>query len=375
MANLTRRSFLGAGIALGGAAALGSRAGLSSAHGQLIETALAAAGGASLDDIEHIVILMQENRSFDHYFGTMPGVRGFTDPATYQSFSGGPTTVAAQSTRQSMIDGSVVLHRLADGEATLMPFELVSHPIDADGQCTNDITHDWGPQHLSWDNGSMDGFAVQHLRYDPVAIHLNGLAITETPIGLLTMGYYRSADFLAFYRALADAFTICDSYFCSVLGPTDPNRTMWMSGSLGATGLDANGQANGGPILETYVGNRLTKYGTLTWKTMPEVLTDHGVSWKVYQDPTSTLLFNVLPYFASFTKPANATQLSNTENGLTPIYPLGFQADVTNNTLPQVSWILPPLANCEHPAAPPAWGEFLVSQILQTLVSDRKSVV
>jgi phospholipase C len=384
---LTRRSFLGAGVALGGVTlggALGT--GLTSSHGHLIETALAAAGHASASpasaspasatagdvspgDVEHVVILMQENRSFDHYFGTLPGVRGFTDPAAYQSYPGGPRTTAAQAVKQSMVDGSTVLHRLRDGSSTLMPFELVSSPPDADGQCTNDITHDWGPQHLSWDNGAMDGFAVQHLRFDPTALLVDGLSVSAVPIGPLAMGYYRSSDYLAFYRALADAFTICDGYFCSVLGPTDPNRLMWMSGSIGATGQDPDGKANGGPILETYVTNRVLKYGTLTWKTMPEVLTDHGISWKVYQDPTSTVLFNVLPYFSSFTKPANAAQLANTVAGLTPLYPLGFQADVAGDTLPKVSWILPPLANCEHPATPPAWGEFLVSQILETLVS------
>jgi phospholipase C len=297
-------------------------------------------------------------------------VRGFTDPAAYQSDAGSPMTTAARAVNQSMVDGSTVLHRLRDGSSTLMPFELVSSPPEADGQTTNDITHDWGPQHLSWDNGAMDGFAVQHLRYDPSAVLVSGLTVSSVPIGLLTMGYYRSADFLPFYRALADAFTICDGYFCSVQGPTDPNRLMWMSGSIGATGLDPAGVANGGPVLETYVGNRLLKYGTLTWKTMPEVLTDHGITWKVYQDPTSTLLFNVLPYFSTFAKPANPTQLANTEAGLNPLYPLGFAADVAADTLPKVSWILPPLANCEHPAAPPAWGEYLTAQILATLVSN-----
>jgi len=200
---------------------------------------------------------MQENRSFDHYFGTMPGVRGFTDPTTYQSYPGGPKTTAAQSTNQSMVNGSSVLYRLRNGSTTLMPFDLISSFPDADGQATNDITHDWGPQHLSWDDGAMDGFARQHLLYDGTATEHNGLALSTVPIGPLTMGYFRSADFLTFYRALADAFTICDGYFCSVLGPTDPNRLMWMSGSIGATGMDATGAANGGPILETYVANRL----------------------------------------------------------------------------------------------------------------------
>jgi phospholipase C len=103
---------------------------------------------------------------------------------------------------------------------------------------------------------------------------------------------------------------------------------------------------------------------------MPELLTDHGVSWKVYQDPTSNALFNVLDYFKSFATPSTPTQVHNTALGLAPVYPAGFAADVLAGTLPKVSWILPPVACCEHPATPPEYGEFLVSEILQTLVSN-----
>ena len=365
---VSRREVLVGGVALGVGAAFG-KTGLTSRQGRLIEAALAGGGGGSLGDIEHIVILMQENRSFDHYYGTLPGVRGFNDTEAYRSYPRGPSTDPTTVFSQTMVSGSQVLYQLADGETSLEPFELVSDPPTVDGQTTNDITHDWGPQHSAWNGGSMDQFAVQHLTWDgtapsPVA------GQPSIPNGITTMGYYRSADFLPFYRALADAFTICDRYHCSVLGPTDPNRLMWMSGSIGATGLDSQGNPNGGPILETYVQNRPEKYGTLTWKTMPEVLTDNGVSWKVYQDPTSNTLFNTLTYFSSFSDPSTPTEVENAANGLTPVYPAGFASDVAGGTLPQVSWILPPAPNCEHPAVPPAYGEYLVSQILQTLVSN-----
>jgi phospholipase C len=366
---VSRREVLAGGMALGVGAAFG-KTGLTSGQGRLIEAALAAGGGGgSLGDIEHIVILMQENRSFDHYYGTLPGVRGFNDTTAYRSYARGPSTDPATVFSQTMVSGSQVLYQLADGETVLQPFELVSDPPTVDGQTTNDITHDWGPQHGAWNDGSMDQFAVQHLTWDGTAPSpIPGQS--ALPNGITTMGYYRSADFLPFYRALADAFTICDRYHCSVLGPTDPNRLMWMSGSIGATGLDGQGNPNGGPILETYVENRPEKYGTLTWKTMPEVLTDNGVSWKVYQDPTSNLLFNTLSYFTSFFEPSTSMEIENAANGLTPVYPVGFAADVADGTLPQVSWILPPAANCEHPAVPPAYGEYLVSEILQTLLTN-----
>jgi phospholipase C len=339
-----------------------------------VEQALAVSPGAgSLSDIKHIVILMQENRSFDHYFGTMSGVRGFADTHSYQSYAGGPRTNPSKILDQTTIYQSKPLLTVG-GDTYLRPFELMSNPPTVAGQTTNDITHDWGPQHLAWHNGTMDQFMVQHMLNDGTAkwqITANGPAgvpepgTSSTPIGILTMGYYRETDSLQFYRALAQAFTICDGYHCSVLGPTDPNRLMWMSGSLGAHSGDT-----GGPILTTYVSNRQDLLGTLSWPTMPELLSAHGVGWKVYQDPTSNALFNVLDYFKNFAKPSTSADAQNAAMGLAPVYPAEFAADVAAGTLPPVSWILPPAPNCEHPATPPAYGEYLVSQILQTLLTN-----
>jgi phospholipase C len=365
---ITRRRFL----TMAGAAA-GAAAGASILPSPLIERALAVtAAGSSLKDVKHVVMLMQENRSFDHYFGTMSGVRGFADRTSYQSYAGGPKTSPSRIFDQTtMHDGKPLLK--IGGESYLRPFELVNDPPTANGQTLNDITHDWGPQHRAWNNGAMNRFVVQHLLNDGTAQlqYSSGPGgapepgPSTAPIGIETMGYYRPGDSLSFYRALASAYTICDGYFCSVLGPTDPNRLMWMSGSLGAHSRDV-----GGPVLETYVTNREEIVGTLEWPTVPELLTEHGVSWKVYQDPTSNMLFNVLDYFKSFAEPSSPTELLNAQRGLSPVYPAEFVADVASGSLPQVSWILPPAANCEHPAAPPAYGEYLVSQILETLVSN-----
>ncbi|HLX88882.1 MAG TPA: alkaline phosphatase family protein [Acidimicrobiales bacterium] len=371
---MSRREFLKAGAAAGVAgAAAGS---LSASHGRLIENALAVSSGGSLHDVHHIVILMQENRSFDHYFGTMPGVRGYNDTRAYRSFAGGPRTdprsVFAQTMEGTAIGGAGVAYQLSDGSTSLSPFELVSNPPTVAGQTTNDITHDWGPQHGAWNNGAMNRWAVEHLANDPTAKwqfdSVSGAPVPATsnwPTGITTMGYYRSRDCLAFYRALADAFTICDGYHCSVLGPTDPNRLMSVSGSLGAHSLDS-----GGVVLTTYVSNRGDMYGTLDWPTMPELLRANEISWKVYQDPTSNVLFNVLPYFKNYLKPSTPDQVQTAADALGPVYPAEFQADVAAGTLPMVSWIHPPAPSCEHPATPPEYGEYLVSQILQTLVSN-----
>jgi phospholipase C len=320
-------------------------AGLSSRSGALIDSALTVASDRGrLNDIEHVVILMQENRSFDHYFGTMSHVRGFSDGhALKQSVGGKKFPIFDQFGWKPGVG--------TDANGFLQPFHLVSDPPLEDGQTTNDISHDWGPQHTCWNDGAMDGFVTSHLAADGVA---NGIA---------TMGYFTRED-LAFYYALADAFTIGDAYHCSVLGPTDPNRVMSISGTI-----DPDGTA-GGPVLETLTSDRQSHYGTFTWETMPERLSSAGISWKVYNDPTTLLELSPFPYFKTFWEPSTAGQAALAAQALTPIYPATFAADVAAGTLPAVSWIMPPLAECEHPAAPPEYGEHLVNEILSTLVSN-----
>lgn len=317
---LTRRDVLRAG-AVGGAAlsvaALEQQA--------LISKALAAAPTCEgLEDIEHVVILIQENRSFDHYFGTLKGVRGFQDPAAL------PNVFAQQG--------------YAPNGGYLNPWHLDSR---ANGACSNDINHSWGPQHRSWDNGAMDNFVREHVAADQAN-------------GPLTMAYYRRSD-LEFYHALADAFTICDGYHCSVFGPTDPNRLYTMSATIDPAG------ANGGPLVETLLATRPQNLGKFTWPTMPEQLQNAGVSWKVYGTPDANLGDNVLPYFKNYqTNPQLATR------ALVPSFPGTFELDCAAGRLPQVSWVLAPLIESEHPPAPPIYGENATQTVLQALTSNPK---
>ena len=261
MQKFTRRELL----KLGSAAALASF-GLQACGVSKIIPSLPS-GCAKLTDIEHVVILTQENRSFDHYFGSYRGVPWFSDqsPAFRQPDS-------ANTTKSPV--------------GQLLPFHLDTTQVNA--ACTHDITHDWVPQHQSWDNGKMDGFVNSRLPID-------------SNDAVFSMGYYTRAD-LPYYYALADAFTICDNYFCSVMGPTDPNRLYTMAASL-----DPDGK-NGGPILQTIVTNRSAIYGRLTYTTMPEQLQARGISWKVYSSPDETVLGgilsdNVLSYFKNFQDP------------------------------------------------------------------------
>jgi phospholipase C len=343
----SRRTFIAGGaaaIGLGAAASQVTPGRASAAQQRLIDKALSAStSSASLSDIKHVVILMQENRSFDHYFGTMSGVRGFSDPNVLKQIVGGTSYPVFDQFGFKLGTG-------VDASGYTQPFHLLNDPPTENGETTNDIAHDWATQHNSWNNGALNAFMTAHLASD---------GDTNGPV---TMGYYNRAD-LAFYYALADAFTICDHYFSSVLGPTDPNRLMGMSASIDPAGVA------GGPVVETFV-DRPAEYGKLTWETMPERLMAAGVSWKVYNDPLGLLALSPLPYFKSFSDIFSLTSLELIANGLTPSYPGDFAGDVKSGNLPSVSWIIPPLAECEHPAAPPEYGEYLVQQVLNTLVSN-----
>jgi phospholipase C len=341
----TRRAFMVGGTAAAFGAAVAGRAGgqhsITDDQARLLDKVTASAtANASLSDVKHIVILMQENRSFDHYFGTLSGVRGFSDPKAAKNANGTP--VFDQYGYQP---GAGV-----DAAGYLQPFNLLNNPPAENGEDTNDIAHDWVTQHDSWNGGKMDSFIKAHLSADGASN------------GPVTMGYFNRSE-LAFYYALADAFTVCDNYFCSVLGPTDPNRLMTFSASIDPSG------AHGGPVITTAT-DRVAMTGKLNWETMPEALLKAGVSWKVYNDPTGILGLGVLSYFKNYTNPFSLTDLELIDKGLAPTYPGDFHSDVKSGTLPSVSWIVPPLAECEHPAAPPEWGEYLVQQILNILVSN-----
>jgi len=327
---VSRRQLLAAGLMSGASVFVGSCA------DQTAKTAASVLpAGSDLGAVEHVVFLMQENRSFDHYFGFYPGVRGFDDHPT-----GSPGVFA-----QSWPGGSA---------PNLLPFHLDTASTNA--ECTNDLSHAWDVQHRCWDNGAMDRFVATHVQPD----------VEGPATGVLTMGYYTRAD-LAFYYALADAFTICDAYHCSVMGPTGPNRLHALSGTI-----DPAGQA-GGPVYENQ-GSQFDLY----WRTMPEQLEAAGVTWKTYNppgakyQPTNPYAIvtsdNLLLSFAHYQDPHSALY----RKAFLPLFPDDFASDVRNGSLPQVSWVIPPNGHDEHPPAPPALGMAFTNRVLSTLVSNPK---
>jgi len=359
---LTRRQFLEQ-LGVVGAGAVVSQSALAWMAGPgwasvIDRAARTRPAGSDLEAVEHVVFLMLENRSYDHYFGAYPRGRGFDDHREH----------SLGAFAQDYPGGSDVVPR-----HKLLPFHLPSnHGLES----TDDLTHDWGPMHACWNHGRMDSWVKVHTQPE-----------WEGPKGALTMGYYTRAQ-LPFHWALADHFTLGDAYHCSILGPTHPNRLMATSGTIDPTGR------HGGPVVATNATD--DTLWSCTWTTVQQLLEEKGVSWKVYTpsnagvrgkfaplskyltwdpkfyDPTQTanlgLTDHVLPYFQAFQKPGT----SLFEKAFKQTFPNDFAADVKSDKFPHVSWIIPPLGFDEHPSASPTNGQWFVSMVLDELTSNPK---
>ncbi len=300
----------------------------------------------TIRDVEHVVILMQENRSFDHYFGTLRGVRGFGDPR--------PLTLP---------DGKPVWYQPAKNHAAdhIAPFHM--DMATTSGQCLESLDHSWKGSHDLWKN------------------HDAWIATK----GAMTMGHFTRQD-IPFYYALADAFTICDAYHCSIFGPTNPNRLFLFTGTNGLTVGDTNDQAIRNPPDETNESadpaNDAAQFKPYTWTTYAERLQAAGINWQVYQE-YDNYGDNGLAYFANFRGAAAASDAGRRARNCAPGSTqenakasrgehliAEFARDVAQDRLPQVSWIVAPYIICEHPAAPPGYGETFVSGLLSALAAN-----
>ena len=202
--------------------------------------------GTTFYDAEHVVILMQENRSFDHCFGTLRGVRGFNDPRAIQ-----------------LPDKNLVWLQSDAAGRTFAPFRLDIK--DTKATWMDSLPHSWENQVDARNKGRFDQWLEAKRSGED--------EYKDIP---LTMGYYTRED-IPFYYALADAFTVCDQHFCSSLTGTTANRLFLWSGKL----KDRPGDmAN--------VRNSDVSYNKeVSWKTFPERLEENDISWKVYQNELS----------------------------------------------------------------------------------------
>jgi phospholipase C len=298
---LTRRQLLASGVAFGAGLAL--------------DPLLRRPQPGRLTDIDHVVIMIQENRSFDHYYGRFPGVRGFGDRAARGKL-GQP-------------DGS---------GHTVFPFHVSARRTG--GGCTADPIHLWGPQHES--ELSPGSWVTSHRAFDR----------GDAPV---SMAYFDRRD-IPYHFALARTFTLCDGYFCSVMGPTDPNRSYAMTGTM-----DPDGNA-GGPIFS----GSIPLAPQFSWTTMPEQLEARGISWKFYSDPSSTFVDgdNTLLFFAPYH--SNPTLHAK---GIDPTFD-DFFVDVAAGALPQVAWLNAPVTQLEHPLqSTPVRGEYALRRVVDALTA------
>ena len=342
MSEITRRRLLSSAAAGAGGVLASS----------LLPPALARAAAqgprrGSLKDVKHVVVHMQENRSFDHYFGTLAGVRGFGDPTVL--VQSGPPPVAGKSIfyqqDQFNPDGYLLPWHLDTRHTSSQAIPSTSHAWTAQheslnitvpstpGQPTTALNNNWIPSHYSADGAAKYWYV---------------------------MGYYERRD-IPFHFALAETFTLCDHYHCSLLGPTWPNRIYLMTGTIDPEGT------GGGPVISNVVPSPNT--GTpYTWTTYPERLTRAGISWRIYQEEDDYGT-NVLEFFEAYQAARPGSPLY--ENGLTIHPPDRFEWDARHGKLPTVSWIVPTSGQSEHPAYLPAAGANYLASKLNAVAENR----
>ncbi len=311
----------------------------------LIQKALAVEANnvkGSIEDVEHIVILMQENRSFDHYFGTMRGMRGYGDrfPIPLES-------------------GERVFHQ-SDGEKIVPPYHADKNSSNAG--FIKGTPHNFPDMQAAWNQGKYG--------YWP---------LYKTPY---SMAYYTREE-IPFQYALAESFTASDAYHCSVATGTDPNRIIFWSGSnfdpdKRAAGVNCTDVDSEPVNLRCWIKGEMPEPGytyqgnAFTWPTIPDVLEEAGISWRIYQDPNNnwTGAMHGCLAFESFRKAKPGSAIY--ENGMKEWTLEDLKEHVVQGTLPAVSWVLPSKDDSEHPGAPssPYRGGDFIHQVLEALTTN-----
>ncbi|SPL69286.1 phosphocholine-specific phospholipase C [Acinetobacter stercoris] len=322
----------------------------------------------TIQDVEHVIILMQENRSFDHYFGTLKGVRGFGDRFTIPQ-----------------MNGRTVWQQLRSNGAILTPFHLDGSKNNA--QRVNGTHHTWSDSQKAWGNGSISEWPKHKTDY--------------------SMGYFKEQE-IPYQFALANAFTICDAYHCSMHTGTDANRSFHLTGTNGAVPTNTAFVNNEWDWIDGNPANINVGY---TWKTYAERLEEAGIDWICYQNMPDEWGDNMLGAFRTFKKanidsgypvssggekpnsPYNPAAQPlpykaynrETDNAHNPLYKGiantlpgnnpeeyldSFRRDVKEGKLPQVAWINAPSVYCEHPGpSSPVQGAWFIQEVLDALTA------
>ncbi|EGR50269.1 phospholipase C [Trichoderma reesei QM6a] len=300
---------------------------------------LASAG--SLKDIDHVVLFMQENRAFDHYFGTMAGVRGFAD-ANLQMNDGVPVwkqVTNSQLTNETDYVTPFYINYLGGNwtEAT---------------QCMVSGSNSWQENHAAWNSGRNDRWAVDNSPY--------------------SIGFYKRQD-IPIQFALADSFVVADMYQEAIVAATNPNRVTWLSGSVNVPGGPQTPDQGGNPYIDNNITPGCEPGGfncyPLKWKTVGEHYEDAGVTWQVFQD-ADNFDDNSYARFQQFQDAEPGSSLY--ERGMKGLSLDTFYAKAANGTLPEVSYIVAPMELSEHPPYSPHDGAWLQHQVAQAVLNSPK---
>jgi phospholipase C len=301
----------------------------------------------TIKDVKHVIILTQENRSFDNYFGTFKGVRGFGDRFTIP-----------------LSDNRKVWEQYDKDKNKIFPYHLDSTRGNA--QRVSGTPHSWTDGQFAWNHGRMGNW-VQYKQPQ-------------------SMGYYKQKE-VEFQFSLANAFTLCDAYHCAMHTGTNSNRMFLWTGS---NGPKAAGVASVVNDLDS-IGPSTTGYD---WTTYPERLQQAGITWKVYQNMPDNFTDNPLAGFKQYRRanelsgkpvnnstvcPAYDPAIDATQplyKGIANTMPDGgflgsFKEDIAKGQLPQVSWMVAPATYSEHPGpSSPVQGAWYIQEVLNALTEN-----
>src|SRR5580658_2270038 len=239
-------------------------------------------GSATATPIKHLVVIFQENVSFDHYFGTYPQA---TNPSGEPRFEAKPGTPAVNGLSGTLISNNPNATNPANGKGATNPFRL-----DRSQAATADQDHDYTPEQLAFDHGLMDAF--------PASVGTAGPPPTGAPIFAttgLTMGYYDGNTVTAYWN-YAQHFAMNDNSYDTNFGPSTPGAINLISGQTngvtsnmvpgGATIPDGNGGLTLisdadplGDVCSTTTGELVHFSG----KTVGDLLSAAGVSWGFFE--------------------------------------------------------------------------------------------
>lgn len=305
--------------------------------------------------LKHLIFIIQENHSFDNYFGTYPGADGIPAGTAIPVTPNASASLVVTPFHENSSPLLLVGDELPPGQSDPTQDPSVA-PYHFNSTAQPEVSSAWTAAHLSYDGGKMDGFV-----YAQDYFHLNGT---------VAMGYYDRGD-IPYYWDYADNYVLADDFFSSLMGPSLPNHLYIASGTSGGiVGNSGETLSSGG----VGVGEL-----NLTWATLAQELTSANVSWAWYTGgsvPVAGTVWNVLPLFSYF----------QSHFGLLEEHDVGTQQfvdAVANGTLPAVSWVTPGVWQppgmpqvcagadvSEHPPALPACGMDYVASLVNDVMKS-----